>query len=71
VLVLSRSPGEAVTIDDVVKLTVLEIRGRTVKLGIDAPSDVNVDREEIHEAKCRRTRLFRRFGPSRSGRKRS
>jgi carbon storage regulator len=50
-LVLSRGPGEAVTIDDVVEVKILEIRGRTVKLGIDAPCDVNVNRKEVQEAK--------------------
>jgi carbon storage regulator len=52
-LVLSRGPGEAVTIDDAVEVTVLEVHGRTVTLGIDAPCEVNVNRKEIQEAKTR------------------
>lgn len=46
-LVLSRKPSEAVLIGADVTVTVLEIRGNQVRLGIHAPRDVQVDREEI------------------------
>jgi len=46
-LVLTRKPGENIRIDDDVKITVLEVRGGQVKLGIDAPPTVKVHREEI------------------------
>jgi carbon storage regulator len=52
-LVLSRQLGEAITIDAVVNVRVLAVRGETVKLGIDAPRDVQVDRKEVSEAKAR------------------
>lgn len=52
-LVLSRRLLEAITIGGDVTITVVEIRGDQVKLGIDAPADVTVDREEIAVAKRR------------------
>jgi carbon storage regulator len=46
-LVLSRKPGEQLKIGNNITLTVLEIHGRTVKLGISAPRDVPVLRAEL------------------------
>lgn len=48
-LVLSRKPGESVTIGDEVRITVLSISGKQVRIGIEAPSDIAVHREEIYE----------------------
>jgi carbon storage regulator len=47
-LVLSRKPGESVKIGDEVTITVLSISGKQVRLGINAPSDIAVHREEIY-----------------------
>ncbi len=47
-LVLTRKPGEALMLADEVKITVLEVKGKQVRLGIDAPADVAVHREEIY-----------------------
>ena len=47
-LILTRKLGESITIGDSIKVSVLGIRGRQVRLGIDAPSDVVVHREEIY-----------------------
>lgn len=47
-LVLSRKPGESVTIGDEVRVTVLSISGKQVRIGIEAPSDIAVHREEIY-----------------------
>lgn len=47
-LVLSRKPGESVNIGDEVKVTVLSISGKQVRIGIEAPSDIAVHREEIY-----------------------
>ena len=52
-LVLSRKKGEGIIINGDVRVVVIEIRGDKVRLGIEAPSNVPVDREEIHEAKIR------------------
>ena len=47
-LVLTRKLGENIRIGDSVKITVLEVRSGQVKLGIEAPPDVKVHREEIY-----------------------
>ncbi len=46
-LVLSRRVGESVVIGEAVVVTVLEIRGDVVRVGIDAPRDVAVRRSEL------------------------
>lgn len=46
-LVLTRRPRESIIIDDDITVTVLEIRGNQVRLGIDAPDEVPVHRQEI------------------------
>jgi carbon storage regulator len=50
VLVLTRRAGESVVIGDDIRVTVVEVRGDVVRLGIDAPRDVKVHREEVHRA---------------------
>lgn len=50
VLVLSRSEGESVMIGSDIVVTVLEVRGDVVRIGIAAPRDVKVHREEIFRA---------------------
>lgn len=47
-LILTRRIGESVYIGDEVRLTVLGVRGTQVRLGINAPKDVPVHREEIY-----------------------
>jgi carbon storage regulator len=49
-LVLSRKKDEKIVIGDSITLMVIEIRGDKVRIGIDAPRDVTVHREEIYEA---------------------
>jgi len=46
-LVLSRKAAEAIVIDDAVRVTVLSVRGDRVRLGIEAPREVIVDRAEV------------------------
>ena len=46
-LVLTRKLGENIRIGDNVKVTVLELKGGQVKLGIEAPPDIPIHREEI------------------------
>jgi carbon storage regulator len=48
-LVLQRSEGESISIGENVKVTVTVIRGRYVKIGIDAPKDVSIVRSELEE----------------------
>jgi carbon storage regulator len=47
-LVLTRRAGESVMIGDDVIITVLEARGDVIRLGIQAPRDVQVHREEVY-----------------------
>jgi len=50
-LILTRKVGEVLMIGDDVTVTVLDINGGHVRIGIDAPKDVAVDRKEIRERK--------------------
>lgn len=49
-LVLSRKPGESINIDENIVVTIVEIRGDKVRLGIEAPKEVKVHRQEVFEA---------------------
>lgn len=49
-LVLSRKKNESIIINDDITVTVVEIRGDKVRLGIDAPKEVSVHRQEVWEA---------------------
>jgi carbon storage regulator len=53
VLVLSRQRDQAIVIGDDVEVYVIEIRGDKVRLGINAPQHVAVDRQEIRQAQKR------------------
>ncbi len=46
-LVLTRKVDESIIIDDHITVTVMAIKGNHVRLGIDAPADIRVFREEI------------------------
>ena len=47
-LILTRKLGEGLFIGDDIRITVIEIRGKQIRLGIEAPSDVVVLREELY-----------------------
>ena len=48
-LVLTRKSGEAVVIGDGITVTVLEVQGDRIRLGFNAPVDVPIHRQEIHQ----------------------
>lgn len=50
-LVLTRKPGEQIIIADNIRITVVSIGPGRVKIGIEAPPSVKVDRQEIHDKK--------------------
>ena len=47
-LVLTRRPGESIMIGDDIVVTVLDVRGEVVRVGIRAPRSVQVHREEVY-----------------------
>ena len=49
-LILSRRPGESLTIGDDVVVTVVGVSGNQIRLGITAPREVRVLREEVYKA---------------------
>ncbi len=55
-LVLSRQRDESIIIGDNVVITVVDVRGDKVKLGIDAPKEITVHRREVYEAIQRENR---------------
>ena len=47
-LVLTRKIGEEIIIDGSIRVTVTSVKGDRVRIGISAPPDVRIDREEVH-----------------------
>jgi carbon storage regulator len=47
-LVLTRKLGETIAIDDHIKITVVQIKGKQVRLGIQAPKETKIHREEVY-----------------------
>ena len=48
-LILTRRIGESLQIGENIKLTILSVRGNQVQVGVDAPPEVAVHREEVYE----------------------
>ena len=48
-LILTRKIGESIVIGDNVKVTVLGVEGRQIRIGIDAPKEISVHRQEIYD----------------------
>jgi len=48
-LILSRRTDESIVIGDEVTITILSVKGKQVRIGITAPADVSVHREEIYQ----------------------
>jgi carbon storage regulator len=49
-LVLTRKVGETIAIDDHIKITIVQIKGKQVRVGIEAPKETKIHREEIYQA---------------------
>ncbi len=47
-LILTRKSGESISIGDDVKITVIEVKGKQVRIGIDAPRSYVIHREEVY-----------------------
>lgn len=48
-LVLTRKLGESIAIDDNIKIVVVQIKGKQVRLGIKAPKETKIHREEVYK----------------------
>lgn len=48
-LILTRKSGEAIRIGNNIKITILETKGKQIRVGIDAPPDIAVHREEVYQ----------------------
>ena len=48
-LILTRKLGEKIAIGDDITITLVEIRGTQIKLGIDAPKHIEIHRQEVYE----------------------
>jgi carbon storage regulator len=48
-LILSRKPGESIVIDGRIKVTLLRVEGEVIKVGIEAPAEVPVHRQEVYD----------------------
>jgi carbon storage regulator len=63
-LILARKVGERIVIGENIKLHVIEIRGQQVRLGIEAPGDTPVHREEIYQKIAEENRFASKIGLS-------
>jgi carbon storage regulator len=63
-LVLSRHRDESIMIGDDIVITIVDIRGDKVRLGINAPQDVPVHRQEVYEAIQRENKKAAQVRPS-------
>ena len=62
-LVLSRQRDESIIIGDNIVVTIVDIRGDKVRLGINAPTEIPVHRQEIYEAIQRENRKASQLQP--------
>ncbi len=49
-LVLTRKLGESIAIDDNIKIVIVQIKGKQVRLGIKAPPETKIHREEVYQS---------------------
>lgn len=62
-LILTRKLGESITIGDDIKIQVLEIKGKQVRLGIQAPKKYSIHREEIYQRIQEENKLAAQHSP--------
>jgi carbon storage regulator len=48
-LILSRKPGETLVIDGKIRVKVIRVEGEVVKLGVEAPAEVSIHRQEVYD----------------------
>ena len=55
-LVLTRKAGEGIVIGDDIRITIVEIKGGGIRIGIDAPADRKIYRQEVYDRICQENR---------------
>lgn len=55
-LILTRKPGEGIVIGDDIRITIVEIKGGGIRIGIDAPADKKIYRQEVYDRICQENR---------------
>jgi carbon storage regulator len=63
-LILTRKIGECITIGDDIKVHVVDIRGKQVRLGIEAPAHASIYRQEVYEKILEENRSAARLNPA-------
>ncbi|MBI2875573.1 MAG: carbon storage regulator CsrA [Candidatus Tectomicrobia bacterium] len=63
-LVLTRKVGEKIRIGDQITVTIMEVKGRQVRLGIEAPQELGVHRQEIYDKIQEENRLAACWTPA-------
>jgi carbon storage regulator len=63
-LILTRKSGEGIVIGDDVKITVVEVRGNSIRIGIEAPNDKKIHRLEVYERIKEENREATQWQPS-------
>ena len=56
-LILSRYKGETIFIGDKIKITITDVHGENVRVGIEAPKNIEIDREEIRMRKLAQRKM--------------
>lgn len=56
-LILTRKVGECIVVGDTIKIHIIEVRGQQVRVGIEAPEDTTIYREEIYRKIAEENRL--------------
>lgn len=65
-LILTRKSGEGIRIGDAIVLKIIEIRGNQVRLGVEAPKNISVHREEIYDLIREQNELAAQSSPTHS-----
>ncbi len=60
-LILTRKSGESIIIGDDIKITVVNIEGSQVRLGVDAPRDITVHRQEVYDRIVQENKMATQF----------
>lgn len=55
-LVLTRKPGEGIIVGDNIKVTIVEVRGGGIRIGIEAPREQKIYRQEVYDRICQENR---------------